>query len=208
MKGRILTFILRVLCLTARVKVEGMDILKGLGEKKRGAVYCLWHGKMLFPFYYFRGNGIRPIISRHRDGELLASIAERLGYRPIRGSSTRFGGTALFEALKCIERGENVVFAGDGPLGPYHRLKIGCVYAASKTGAPLFIGSYASKPRKNFKSWDKFLIFPPFSKVKMKIKGPYFIPSVQKKELEEWRLKIEWELNALDKEVEKEIKGG
>jgi len=208
MKGRVLTFILRFLCATARVKVEGLGILKELGGGKKGIVYCLWHGKMLFPFYYFRNKGIKPIISRHRDGELLASIAERLGYRPIRGSSTRFGGAALFEALKCIEKGEDVVFAGDGPLGPYHKLKVGCVYAASKTGAPLFIGSYASKPKKNFKSWDKFLIFPPFSKVKMKIRGPYFIPSIQKEELEEWRLKIEEELDRLDKELEKEIKGG
>ncbi len=207
MKGTILSFLLRIICGTSRKRVEGLEIIDELKAEGKGIVYCLWHGKMFYPFYFFRKRGLRPIISRHRDGELLATVSSKLGYKPIRGSSTRFGGTALAEAIKALRRGEDVVFAADGPLGPYHSLKIGCIYAAARAGAPLIIGSYASKPSRKLSSWDKFNIFPPFSKIVMKLKGPFYIPEGSREELEEWRRKIERELIDLDQELETEIKG-
>lgn len=205
MKEKFLIFFLKFLCATSRKSVEGLEIIEKIKKQKKGIAYCLWHGKMLFPFYFFRNRGIKPIISRHRDGELLARIAKELGYIPIRGSSTRFGGSALAEAVKALKRGEDVVFAADGPLGPYHKLKIGCIYAATKSKSPLVIGSYASSPSKKLRSWDKFNIFPPFSKIKMKIKGPFYIPDVEKEEMELWRKRIEKELRVLDEELEKSI---
>lgn len=206
MKGRILSFLLRIICATSRKKIEGLEIIDELKREGRGIVYCLWHGKMFYPFYFFRERGLRPIISRHRDGELLAKVSMKLGYIPIRGSSTRFGGTALTEAVRALKRGEDVVFAADGPLGPYHQLKIGCIYAAARSGAPILIGSYASRPSRKLNSWDRFNIFPPFSKIFMKIKGPFYIPEGTREEMEDWRKRIEKELKALDAEVEKEIR--
>ncbi len=205
MKERLISLIVKFLCGSSKAEVRGMENYEDYKNSGKGAVLCLWHGKMLFPLYYFRKRGIRPIISRHRDGELLARVSLLLGYRPIRGSSTRFGGTALAEALRAIKRGEDVVFAADGPRGPYHRLKPGCLYAAAKTGAGLFYGSYASKPSKKLRSWDRFNVFPPLSRIIMEIKGPLFIPPDA--ELEEWRGKIEGEMKSLDRRLEAEVSG-
>ncbi len=203
MREKLLSWLVRVLCGLSKAEVRGVENYEKYKKEGRGTVLCLWHGKILFPLYFFRKRGIRPIISRHRDGEILARVSLLLGYRPIRGSSTRFGGTALAEALRAIKRGEDVVFAADGPRGPYHRLKPGCIYAAAKSGAGLFYGSYASKPSKKLRSWDRFNVFPPFSRIIMEIRGPLFVPP--EADMEEWRRKIEEEMEALDRRLESEV---
>ncbi len=202
MKERLLLYLVHLLCSTSKADIRGLDSYEKYKNKGRGAVLCLWHGKMLFPLFYFRHRGLRPIISMHRDGELLARVSLLFGYRPIRGSSTHFGGTALTEALRSLERGEDVVFAADGPRGPYHKLKPGCIYAAARTGSGLFIGSYASKPSKKLRSWDRFNLFPPFSRIIMEIKGPFF-PS--QKDMAGWKEKIQGEMEALDSRLEAEV---
>ncbi len=205
MKERLISLAVKVLGATSKPQIRGLESYEEYKSSGKGAVLCLWHGKMLFPLYFFRKRGIRPIISRHRDGEILARVSTLLGYRPIRGSSTRFGGTALTEAVRALHRGEDVVFAADGPRGPLHRLKMGCLYAAARTGTGIFIGSYASRPSKKMRSWDRFNLFPPFSKVIMEIKGPFFIPP--EADLENWREIIERQLRKLDEKLEAEVSG-
>ncbi len=205
MKERVLSLIVKFLGSTSRSRIRGLEPYQEHKSRGQGAVLCLWHGKMLFPLYFFRNRGIRPIISRHRDGELLARVSHFLGYRPIRGSSSRFGGAALTQAIRALKMGEDVVFAADGPRGPLHRLKPGCLWAASRSGAPIFLGSYASRPAKKLRSWDRFNLFPPFSRVVMEIKGPIFVPPDA--DLEEWRKKIEGELREMDRRLEAEVSG-
>ncbi len=205
MKERLICLIVKLLGATSRPQIRGLKTYEEYKSSGKGAVLCLWHGKMLFPLYFFRKKGIRPIISRHRDGEILARVSRLLGYRPIRGSSTRFGGAALTKAIRALNKGEDVVFAADGPRGPLHYLKMGCLHAASKTGAGLFLGSYASRPSKKLHSWDRFNLFPPFSKVIMEIRGPFFIPP--EADLDVWREKIEKELKMLDRKLEVEVSG-
>ncbi len=193
---------LRFLGATARIEVEGVEKIEQAKQRWGSVVYCVWHGKILIPSYMMRGRGIAVIVSQHRDGQIAAEVLSSLGYYVIRGSSTRGGTGALARAISALKEGRDVVFVGDGPRGPYHRLKPGCIYAAAKTGKPVICASYAASPSKKLSSWDRFTLFPPFAKVLVKVSEPMIIPPGGEQELELWRQRVEKVLEELDREVE------
>ena len=66
---------------------EGIQRLRGHGP----LMMITWHGRMMVPVWYARRWKIVAMISRHRDGEMVARLVEQLGYDTVRGSSTRGG---------------------------------------------------------------------------------------------------------------------
>jgi lysophospholipid acyltransferase (LPLAT)-like uncharacterized protein len=105
------------------------------------------------------------LISRSFDGELIARTIERLGFLTARGSSTRSGGSGLWALAKAVQRGHPAVFTADGPRGPVYKVKPGAIKLAQLTGYS--IGIFYAHPHKawQLKSWDRFLIPKPFSRV-------------------------------------------
>jgi len=111
---------IRLYSATFRLTVENerpwMDHLSGGGR----VLLCCWHQQFMAAIRHFkkyepyRGS---LMISRSSDGELIAGIARRSGFYPVRGSSSRGGREALGEMIdKLRETG----FAGhilDGPTG-------------------------------------------------------------------------------------------
>ena len=70
------------------------------------AIVAMWHGQhFMMPFFKRKEHLVKVLISRHRDGEINAVAASRLGVEPIRGSGTsgrdflRKGGVAGFEQM-------------------------------------------------------------------------------------------------------------
>jgi len=129
-------------------------------------VWCFWH-RCLVPCACYFHTTIRPVvlISRSFDGELIARTVERLGFPTARGSSTRSGGSGLLALVKAVERGHSAVFTADGPRGPLYKVKPGAVKLAQLTGYS--IGIFYAHPEKawTLRSWDRFLIPKPFSRV-------------------------------------------
>ena len=106
--------LVRALGATWRVRFEPPD----LRERVLAAgptVYALWHGRLLVGAHAFRGSGVAVMISRHADGEVIARICERLGFRTVRGSSTRGGAAALHDAVEVLRAGGGAAFTPDGP---------------------------------------------------------------------------------------------
>src|SRR5439155_9716258 len=68
-------------------------------RRPRHAIYLLWHEYLIFPLG-LRGKGLTVLISQHRDGELITQVMRHLGFRAVRGSSTRGGVRALKQILK------------------------------------------------------------------------------------------------------------
>jgi hypothetical protein len=64
-----------------------------------------------------------------------------------------------------VKRGDPVVFTADGPRGPIYQTKIGPVKLAAMTGEE--IGCFYLLPTRAWamKSWDRFLVPLPFSRV-------------------------------------------
>jgi lysophospholipid acyltransferase (LPLAT)-like uncharacterized protein len=129
-------------------------------------VWCFWH-RCLIPCACYFHDTIRPVvlISRSFDGELIARTIERLGFPTARGSSTRSGGSGLLALAKAVERGHGAVFTADGPRGPVYRVKPGAVKLAQLTGYPIGIFYLHPESAWMLRSWDRFLIPKPFSRV-------------------------------------------
>ncbi len=128
-------------------------------------IFCFWHQCVLPCTFYFRRTGATIIVSRSFDGELIARTLELFGYKTSRGSSSRGGRESLLGLKRAIESGRPAVFTADGPRGPVYRTKMGPVTLASQTGAR--IGAFHLQPERawTMRSWDRFLVPKPFTRV-------------------------------------------
>lgn len=140
--------------------------------KTRPAIYCFWH-RCVFPAaYLFRDHAIRVLTSRSYDGEYIARVIERLGFRAIRGSSSRGAVQSLRELQRELELGEYVAFTIDGPRGPRYVAKPGPVHLARITGASIFCFFVAVERAWILNTWDAFIIPKPFSRIHCYVRTP------------------------------------
>jgi lysophospholipid acyltransferase (LPLAT)-like uncharacterized protein len=168
------------------------------------AIYGFWHQCLLPITWYCRGRGIGALISQHADGELIAQVAAKLGYQPIRGSSTRGGAGALEEMTMAVGSGRQLAITLDGPRGPRFYAKAGAIYLARATQAPIYIIHVIMPHAWTLNSWDGFKIPYPGSRIVATWRGPYCVPeSADKAAIEDMRKMIEADLNALRQEGEK-----
>lgn len=129
------------------------------------AIYALWHRCLLACAWRFRNGGIHILISRSFDGELIARTVERLGFIVIRGSSSRDGAAGLRNLQRAYQEGNYCAVTVDGPRGPAQVAKPGVAQLAKLVGAT--VGAFHVHPQRAWvlRSWDRFLIPKPFSRV-------------------------------------------
>ena len=148
-------------------KVEGLEHLRFEGEGRR-PIMAFWHGRVLTATYYFRQRGIVVMISENFDGEWIARIIERFGFRTSRGSTSRGGRRALLQLKREMDRGRPSGFAVDGPRGPARKAQPGAVWLAKLTGNPVVPFHMEASRYWSLKSWDRTQIPMPFSTVAWK----------------------------------------
>ena len=188
---------------TARIKTSGGEAYLKLHGERKPVIFLVWHGRLFLAPYYFRRRGIMPLISPSRDGEFVAQIVRRWGYKVSRGSSSHSIIRAWFEMKKELESGGEVLIVPDGPRGPSRVLKLGCLKLAQQTGAVLVPFTFSSSRRRIFKSWDSFMIFPPFSRVSVRVGEPLTVdPALEGDALEIERKRIEAVLIRFDNEAD------
>jgi lysophospholipid acyltransferase (LPLAT)-like uncharacterized protein len=150
-----------------------------------------------------RGRGVAVLVSRHRDGELIARIIEHLGFVSARGSSTRGGEEGVREMLQWAERGHLLAVTPDGPRGPAERVKPGLAWLAAHTGWPVVPVASAARPVWMLRSWDRFRVPRPFARVVVAYGAPLHVaPASTREELDVARRRIEDALGALTREVD------
>lgn len=125
--------------------------------------------------WHHRGRGIAALVSEARDGEYLAGFARSLGYRLIRGSSTRGGRRALRSAIRALREGTPIGVTPDGPRGPRRVVKPGALAAAERGGAVIVPVHADSSPAWRAESWDGFLVPPPFARVRVAYGEPFAV---------------------------------
>jgi len=187
--------LIRAYSWTFRIKVENED--NWLTHLKNGGtvLICIWHQQFFSAIRYFKKyQKYNPslMISKSKDGEIIAGVAKRTGWHPVRGSSSRGGSEALhgmIDRLKTSRLSGHVV---DGPRGPSGIVKSGVIRMAHTTGAmivPFF--TYADKAW-YMNSWDKFMIPRPFTKVTLRFGEMIkFDPSENNEDFEKQRLHLE-----------------
>jgi len=83
--ARVGTWLVRALGATWRIRVRNDEPVLERRAAKQPIIFSLWHGHLLPLLYHHRGEGVTVLISEHGDGEIIARIAERLGFRTVRG---------------------------------------------------------------------------------------------------------------------------
>lgn len=149
------------------------------------------------------------LISRHRDGQLIARTVAHLGIGSIAGSSGK-GGTdkggaaALREMVRTLKRGGYVGITPDGPRGPRMRAAKGVIDAARLAGVPIVPAAYAVTRRKVVSSWDRFIVALPFGRGVLMWGAPIVVPAdADQEQRERLRAQLEERLNALTEEADR-----
>ena len=141
------------------------------------AIWCFWHRAVIPATYRFRNQGLAVMTSRSFDGEYIARIIQKLGFRAVRGSSSRGAVGALLGMRQQLEQGHGVVFTIDGPRGPRYVAKPGPVLLAKKTGVSINCFYIAVERAWILNSWDQMMIPKPFSQAMIYGSGPMYVPS-------------------------------
>lgn len=135
-------------------------------------IYAFWHNRLLFLVHTHRNRGIKVLISKSKDGELIASVIHKFGFGSIRGSSSRAAREATLQMVRALRDNGVCGITPDGPKGPACQVKDGLSYIAHRTGAPIVPIAYSAKRKKILGSWDGFLFPLPFNKVAVVVGKP------------------------------------
>jgi lysophospholipid acyltransferase (LPLAT)-like uncharacterized protein len=190
--------LIKLLMLSCRVmKVEGQERMeRGLEQYGGKVIYVTWHQRMSYLFHYFGSRHLTMMISNSRDGEYAARVAKWLGFKNVRGSSTRGGPAALKKMTQKIMEGEPGGMLADGPLGPARVAKAGSVFMASNAEAPLIPILWGADRCWILNTWDRYLIPKPFARVVVYYAEPIWVPRTSNgEELEDYRRLLEDSMN-------------
>ena len=202
--GTAAAWYLKLVRYSSRMTVEPADVFEKAAVP---VIIAMWHGQhFLAPFIKPKSDSNRfrakVLISRHRDGEINAIAAEKLGIETIRGSGAhngefhRKGGAAAFtEMLRAIEDGYNVALTADVPK--ISRVAgMGVIKLAQYSGRPIYVAAVASSRRIELKNWDRSAINLPFSRIVLVTGDPITVPrEADNTALESARQLVQSELN-------------
>jgi lysophospholipid acyltransferase (LPLAT)-like uncharacterized protein len=162
-------------------------------------IMAMWHGQhFLTPFIRRREERAKVLVSRHRDGELNAIVARRLGIEVIRGSGAhggefiRKGGiTAFGEMRAALDEGYTLALTADVPK--VSRVAgLGIVMLARATGRPILPVAVATSRRIVLNNWDRSVINLPFGRAAVVGMEPIVVPrDADAPTLEAYRLQVE-----------------
>lgn len=113
-------------------------------------IVCFWHSRLLMMPFAKKGGGGKVLISRHRDGELIARVVGFFGIGTVRGSYRKGSVSSLREILHDLRDRIDVAITPDGPKGPRFEVKKGIVELARLSRKPLLPVSYGASKKKLF----------------------------------------------------------
>jgi lysophospholipid acyltransferase (LPLAT)-like uncharacterized protein len=194
---------LRLVWKTSRVRIEPPTIYDNI-DRDLPIIIAMWHGQhFLMPFFRRPHHRGKVLISRHRDGEINAIAAERLGVETIRGSGThgtdfhRKGGVTAFSQMRAtLKGGLSVALTADVPKVA-RVCGLGIVKLASVSGRPIYPMAVATHHRVTLKNWDRTTINLPFGRAGGVVGSPIYVrPDANDAMLESARGAVEAALNA------------
>jgi lysophospholipid acyltransferase (LPLAT)-like uncharacterized protein len=166
MLASVVALLVRLLGATLRFDYEDNDVVEDTLASGSATIIYGWHEMFLIACCDLRHYRPYIMISQSRDGGRVTRVAEKVGWRVVRGSSSRGGAKALLQMVRVLN--EPPVLAGhlvDGPRGPRHELKPGVVAMAQRSHAVLVPSMYATRRKWCAPSWDRLQVPLPFSRV-------------------------------------------
>jgi lysophospholipid acyltransferase (LPLAT)-like uncharacterized protein len=176
-------------------------------------VACIWHGRftLVHKLWTFGRGATKGVflISRSREGGIVAHASRTVGAEVIRGSAAKHGRSkggleAARELVRHIDSGGCIGMTPDGPRGPRMRAKPGPVQIAKLAQAPLIALAWSTSHRVVFDSWDRFILPLPFGRGALIWSDPIPppAPDASDAEMEAVRLRLETEMNRITAEAD------
>ncbi len=151
----------------------GADVQAFMDANPEPSVVIFWHNRLfagpLFFARYFRKRRLATLISASKDGAWPAVFVKKLGMLPVRGSRYKRGTQAVRDLIAAQRDGHDVALTPDGSRGPLYDMKPGAVMIALKTGAPIVLLSFNYSRAWRLKSWDRFYVPQPFSRIEVRM---------------------------------------
>jgi lysophospholipid acyltransferase (LPLAT)-like uncharacterized protein len=176
----IINFATRILFLTLRKKIvvdsASVSYWQPNSNPGNAVVYAFWHGRLLFSFFMLRK--LRPcaMLSRSRDGDILAGLLNNWGYSLVRGSSGTGANEVYAEALNVLRKEKSIAMTPDGSRGPYREAHSGAFRLAHEAKVPLIPVGVGFSSCWTLRSWDKFQIPKPFAIMNVVVGSPCVNP--------------------------------
>jgi lysophospholipid acyltransferase (LPLAT)-like uncharacterized protein len=189
---------LRLVWLTNRFSYDPPDFYQRV-DPHLPAIITFWHGQhFMVPFLKRDYHRAKVLISRHRDGEINAIAAERLGVGTVRGSGDhgvefqRKGGVSAFKnMLQTLAEGSNMATTADVPKVARVAGR-GVIMLARESGRPIFPFAMATSRFKRFDNWDRSVMGLPFGRGAMVTTDPIFVPrDADDAAMETYRLRLQ-----------------
>jgi len=194
---------LRLVWKTSRFVIEPPDAYERLAA---GAplIAAMWHGQHFLVPLARNGQRYKVMITRHRDGELFAMVARRLGIEVVRGSGDherrfdRKGGVGAFMGMvTALREGWNVTLTADVPKVARVAGR-GVVMIARASGCPIFPVAVVTSRRIELDNWDRTAINVPFSRGAIVVGEPIRVPpDADDARMEALRRDVETGINAV-----------
>jgi lysophospholipid acyltransferase (LPLAT)-like uncharacterized protein len=200
--GTVAAAYLRLVWRSCRFALEPPDFYQQVGPDLP-VIVAMWHGQhFMMPFVKRAEHRVKVLISRHRDGEINAIAAERLGVRVVRGSgqpaghTTRKGGITAFRAmLTALDEGYNMALTADVPKVA-RVCGLGIVKLARRSGRAIYPIAVATSRRIELANWDRSALNLPFGRCVIVADDPIRVPQdADDAALESYRLEVEARLN-------------
>jgi lysophospholipid acyltransferase (LPLAT)-like uncharacterized protein len=171
--GFLIFLFYRLLIATWRIRIEIHPQVQDLIEKKKNFILVHWHADIQALIHLMLRYRVAAMISRSKDGDLVAAVAEHLGGTTARGSSSKGGIAAFKEMIRLARAGWIPSLAMDGPRGPARVPKFGVFELAKVCDIPIVpIGVISSHSYVFQKAWDGGYIPYPFSKITIYFSEP------------------------------------
>jgi lysophospholipid acyltransferase (LPLAT)-like uncharacterized protein len=207
MKSFLVTLILKIYMSTLRFNmIIHEDVDKLVKQGKRAVFFC-WHNQLAILVGSSRKYRFVSMISRSKDGDLLAPFVKSMGHEVVRASSSRGASAGLMEMVELMEK-ENChgAMAVDGPKGPVYKAKPGVLYLAKKADNIIVPVLGNTKRFYRFNSWDKFIMPKPFAKIDLHLLSPIHISdSVEKEDVDRELHEVENKIMEMTRVYSKDI---
>jgi lysophospholipid acyltransferase (LPLAT)-like uncharacterized protein len=133
------------------------------------AALVIWHNRLFVSAEYFRRyrtkRSVYALVSASKDGAWLAAFYRMIGLLPVRGSSSNFGREAGKALIEVMRAGHDIGITPDGPRGPMYVVEPGVLVVTRRNNAPMVLVGVEFTRAWRLRSWDRFYLPWPFSRV-------------------------------------------
>ncbi len=162
--------------LTVRFKWED----EALMEQHPNNIYCIWHKNLIMSFMLtFKKPKSRVDVWMNHPAWFMKPIHIILQWKGVHklilGSSGNSGREAKQGVEAYLRKGFSTSMAVDGPAGPRLVMKHGAMQMALATGVPIICIEYLPRHHWVLPTWDKKVIPIPFTTVRVKAHGPFYV---------------------------------